>query len=336
MKAFFYFPRSGWLSLLGSFLAVLLLVACETSSSDGTDEFDPVGAAARGGQASVGGSGGPIAPTGSGGMIAPTGSGGMIAPPGSGHSAPISGQSAAGSSGSAPVAGQDGTGNGGGEQTEDCVPQKIEVPPPNCAGLIGYELTVCVGIARGELPATCQGLCGTDKDQCCARVRDAQLELASYPECDQGPICPQSVLDQLKNNPYGNNITDECGTCICESCNRQVNQVNNHGQSAITMLQCGLGHLVYRDCFVCNPGPCDLRMATNLMTGPCSQEVLAACPGCNCYGAFDVNCNSLATCLDQKTASAWPCAAAHATAECVAANCPACPTFTPCVSALMQ
>ena len=327
MNSDYHLPRSGWLTLLGPFLAVLPLVACGTASV--SIDSDAGGAAAIGGMVPLGGGGG---------MTAQAGSGGTIAQAGSGRRVPVAGQDGAGSGGSAPVAGPGGTGNSGGGQTDDCVPQEIKVPPPNCAGLSGYDLTVCYKIAKGELPATCQGKCGADKDQCCAQVREEHLELANYPECDQGPFCPQVVLDQLKNNPYGNNISEECGTCICESCNKQINYVHDHGQSSITMLQCGLGNLVNRDCYVCNPPPCDTQLGTNLMTGPCSQEVLAACggQGCNCAGPFDLNCLSLATCLDKKTAFSFPCSAAHSTTECIMANCPACPPLVPCPSQLTR
>jgi hypothetical protein len=312
-------------ALYGMLFLCSVLAACGVSSNDGqAPGSGPVGAAATGGQGSVGGAGG--------GAIAPGGQGGA----GSSWTAPVAGQPAAGSSGTTPVGGQPAAGSGGSEQTDACVPYTVEVPPPDCAGMSGYELTVCYQIAHGELPATCQGLCGEDKEQCCAQIYEAQLDIANYPECEQGLLCPDAVLDQLKNNPYGNSISEECGTCICESCNEQINFVNTHGQSAITLLQCGLGNLVTRDCFVCNPPPCDIQLGTNLMTGPCSGEVMAACPSCICAGMFDLNCMSLAACLDEKIAFDRPCAAAHATVECIMASCPSCPPLTPCPSNLMQ
>ncbi len=321
MRPGFLLTRSVFFNVFAIFLVISLLGACGTSSSsDGMAGSGPIGAAATGGQAGMGGT------------MAPGGQGGA----GMGGTAPVAGQGGAGIGG-APAGGQGGAGSGGSEQIDGgCVPNPISVPPPDCAGMSGYELTVCYKIANGELPATCQGLCGEQFNQCCLQVHEAQLDLANYPECDQGPICPQAVIDALLGNPYGNPITAECGACICESCNEQINYVNSHGQSAVAMMQCGLGNLVNRDCFVCNPPPCDIQLATNLMTGPCNAEVMAACPSCQCAGAFDVNCLSLATCLDDKVAFSRPCAAAHATLECVMANCPACPPLTPCPSNLMQ
>ncbi|MBN1656604.1 MAG: hypothetical protein JXA30_22725 [Deltaproteobacteria bacterium] len=232
-------------------------------------------------------------------------------------------------------------GNGGTEVSSEMT--ACPATTPVCAGLTSCKLAVCIKVVKGEMPATCSCHSGAALQQCCAQVKEAMadcLDYEQYPECEaiaNTIECPSAVLESLVNNPYkGTNesISSECQGCMCQNCVTELSDVARHGQSAIALLQCAVANGALKDCLVCSPPPCDVTFATNLMTGPCSQEALNACPNCSCAGMFDVNCISLAGCLTPGATRSFPCAAAHASAECMASKCPMCGSFPTCPSNL--
>jgi hypothetical protein len=311
------------------------VVACTDSSTTGGAGFGGdninVGGNPSGGQATAGSGGGPVGSTTIGGSVVNGGSGGVIV---TGGIADI------GSGGVSATGGITAGGTGPTAGSGD--PTVCDAPIPNCAGLSGCELTICV-LARGsgddKIPVDCSCLSGERLAQCCAQVREGMekyscLDLTNYPECETKLECPMHILDSLKANPYpgAEQISQECVDCLCSNCITQLDLVASSEPTAVTLLQCAIANHVIKDCVVCNPAPCDTRLGTNMMTGPCSQELLAACPDCSCSGALDLNCLSLAGCMTESTVSTLPCRTAHMTLQCLAANCPACPALPDCPS----
>ncbi|MBN1652852.1 MAG: hypothetical protein JXA30_03670 [Deltaproteobacteria bacterium] len=288
-----------------------------------------------------------------------TGSGGDTnagSPPGAGQAATSEASNAAGASGSPITAGsyaENGNASaaasgavatgGSGPVSGGSAPTVCDVPEPNCAGLSGCALTICVlirGSGNDKIPGDCSCLSGDQLKQCCAQVRQGMekyncIDLTDFPECEIRLECPMNVIDSLKTNPYegAEQISQECANCICASCLTQFDHLASNGETAITLLQCAIANKARKDCVVCNPPPCDTTLGTNLLTGPCSQELLASCPDCSCGGPFDLNCLSLAGCLSETSvATQLPCRSANSAMECMVANCPACPSIPDCPS----
>jgi hypothetical protein len=260
---------------------------------------------------------------------------GSTAGSGSGATQTVPVQNAAGG-----TTGNSSKGSGG---ASSAAPTTCPATAPVCAGLSSCRLAICLKVNKGEIPATCSCLSGAALNQCCVQVKEGMadcLDYQNYPECEAVANkieCPVAVLESLIKNPYqGINkpISSECQSCMCENCVKELDAVNTHGQSALALLQCAVANGALKDCLVCSPPPCDVTLATNLMTGPCSQEAVAGCPNCACSGLIDVNCISLAGCLTPGATRSFPCAAAHTTAECMASKCPMCGSFPTCPSNL--
>ncbi len=322
-------------SLIYAFTALVFVVTCTESNTTG-------GAGSGGYNSNVAGnaSGGQTGASGAGGVVGGTAIGGGFVSGGSGFAGATGGIDAIGSGGVVATGGIAIGGSGATSGTGD--PTVCDAPEPNCAGLSGCELTICV-LARGseqvKIPVDCSCLSGDHLTQCCAQVRQGMeqfncVDLTNYPECETKLECPMHILDSLKTNPYpgAEQISQECGDCLCANCITQLDLVASSESTAVTLLQCAIANHVRKDCVVCNPPPCDTTLGTNLLTGPCSQELLAACPDCSCSGALDLNCLSLAGCMTESTVSTLPCRTAHMTMECLAANCPACPALPDCPS----
>jgi len=300
-------------------LALAFIAACEGSKTSGGDGY---------GTYNTGGNP-------SGGTVAP-GSGGIVTNGGSGEAITTAGMS---------VGGTAAMGGGGGPNSGSGEPTVCEVAEPNCAGLSGCELTICVlvrGSDEGKIPGSCACLSGEQLEQCCAQVREGiqkynciDLLLPHYPECEIKVECPVDLIGSLNTNPSYPGVealSQQCVDCLCTSCINEFDRLAKSDQSAVALLQCALSNKARKDCVVCNPPPCDTNLGTNMMTGPCSQELLGACDACSCGGPFDLNCFSLAGCMSETTVSTLPCRTAHMALECLATNCSACPVIPDCPS----
>jgi hypothetical protein len=110
----------------------------------------------------------------------------------------------------------------------------------------------------------------------------------------------------------------KCEKCICEKCPDPYEMMATHGQEARDMLACADQNNVSGECLVCG----EACTTSNILQGPCADEILAACPGCVCTSAADTaNCASLLQCNEPLMAGIMPCAAVFDFMECRRKKC---------------